>query len=85
MQLAQFPVAPELAKAILASCDGGCSEEMLSIAAMISVPSVFDQSQDRLVLDYMRRCYAVYEGDHLTYLNSARPPAVLHEISHFPL
>ncbi|EQB76931.1 ATP-dependent RNA helicase DQX1 [Camelus ferus] len=37
--LSEFPLAPELAKALLASCEFDCVDEMLTLAAMLTVPS----------------------------------------------
>lgn len=34
--MSEFPVNPQLSKAILASCEFDCVEEMLTIAAMVS-------------------------------------------------
>lgn len=48
----------------------GCSEEILSIAAMISVQSVFTAPKTvRGTADAMRRTFGTYEGDHITLLN----------------
>lgn len=34
--MAEFPLDPQLAKMVIASCDFGCSNEILSITAMLS-------------------------------------------------
>lgn len=34
--LSEFPLPPELAKALLASCEFGCVDEMLTLAAMLT-------------------------------------------------
>lgn len=34
--MAEFPLDPQLAKMLIASCDYNCSNEMLSITAMLS-------------------------------------------------
>lgn len=34
--LSEFPLAPELAKALLASCEFDCVDEMLTLAAMLT-------------------------------------------------
>lgn len=39
--MAEFPLDPQLAKMVIASCDHNCSNEILSITAMLSVPQVF--------------------------------------------
>jgi HrpA-like RNA helicase len=47
-----------------------CSEEILSIAAVLSVQSVFNNNPEmRNQIDAQKRKFAVYEGDHLTLLN----------------
>ena len=40
-KMADFPMEPALAKALTASISLGCSDEILSIVAMITVPTVF--------------------------------------------
>lgn len=42
--MAEFPLDPQLAKMVIASCDSNCSNEILSITAMLSGrpwPTVF--------------------------------------------
>ena len=34
--MAEFPLDPQLAKMVIASCDNSCSNEVLSITAMLS-------------------------------------------------
>lgn len=34
--MAEFPLDPQLAKMVIASCDSNCSNEILSITAMLS-------------------------------------------------
>lgn len=66
VRLAEFPLEPQVSKMILASADAGCSEEVITIAAMLSVQNIFDTTPEA---DRAKRMFAVYEGDHLTYLN----------------
>ena len=68
--LAELPLVPSLGKMLLAAADFGVSEEMLSIAAMLSVQDVFVnvRNQQRAV-DSARRRFAVVEGDHISMLN----------------
>merc|ERR1711988_1090984 len=40
-QIAEFPLDPQLAKMLLVSPKYNCSNEVLSIAAMLSVPRIF--------------------------------------------
>ena len=39
--MAEFPLDPQLAKMLIASTDLQCSNEVLSITAMLSVPQCF--------------------------------------------
>lgn len=67
--IAEFPIEPCLAKMLLASGQLGCTEEILSIAAMLSVPNVFIVGRDRTLSDKLKKKFAVHEGDHVTLLN----------------
>ena len=44
--MAEFPLDPQLSKMLVAAPAFGCSNEVLSIAAMLSVPSVFLRPRD---------------------------------------
>lgn len=70
-RMAEFPVDPMLAKMILASEKYKCSEEILSITAMLSVNnSVFYRPKDKIVhADNARVNFFAPGGDHLTLLN----------------
>ena len=39
--MAEFPLDPQLAKMLIASCEYNCSNEILSVTAMLSVPQCF--------------------------------------------
>lgn len=71
MQLAEFPVDPMLAKILLSSKDYGCSHEIVTIAAMMSVQNVFLQPSKipKEILFEARRRFWVEEGDTLTWIN----------------
>ncbi|KAI8366665.1 P-loop containing nucleoside triphosphate hydrolase protein [Radiomyces spectabilis] len=71
MQLAEFPVDPMLGKILLASGEFKCSEEIVTIAAMLSVQNVFihPPRASKDVVAEARRKFWVEEGDHLTLLN----------------
>ncbi|KAJ1557861.1 ATPdependent RNA helicase, partial [Nowakowskiella sp. JEL0078] len=69
MQLAELPLDPCLGAMLLSSVQQGCSQEILSIAAMLSVQNVFLSGDQRREAEQERRKFAVEEGDHLTYLN----------------
>ncbi|GLE03238.1 hypothetical protein PINS_up012117 [Pythium insidiosum] len=71
-QMAEFPVEPALAKALLSSIRFDCTPEVLSIAAMLSVGDVFVSvrgSKERRgkIMEAMEE-FAQSEGDHLTLL-----------------
>jgi len=69
--MAEFPIEPYMAKMLISSGkEYQCSEEILSIAAMLSIQGAFSFSHDqRHSADAAKRKFAVYEGDHLTLLN----------------
>lgn len=45
--MVEFPLDPTLSKMLIASCEVGCSDEVLSIVSMLSVPSVFFRPRGR--------------------------------------
>ncbi|KAJ2731610.1 DEAH-box ATP-dependent RNA helicase prp22 [Coemansia sp. BCRC 34962] len=69
-KMAEFPMVPELAKALLASVELGCSEEVLTIAAMLSAEgSVFYRPKEKqAAADSKKAKFHQPEGDHLTLL-----------------
>lgn len=68
--MANFPMDPSLGKLIIMSVDYGCSEEMLTIVSMLSVPSVFYRPKERQEeSDAARERFFVAESDHLTLLH----------------
>ncbi|CAG5173522.1 uncharacterized protein ALTATR162_LOCUS7642 [Alternaria atra] len=65
-----FPMDPSLAKLIITATEYECSEEMLTIVAMLSVPSVFYRPKERQEeSDAAREKFFVPESDHLTLLH----------------
>ncbi|KAM0682005.1 Pre-mRNA-splicing factor ATP-dependent RNA helicase dhx15 [Mitosporidium daphniae] len=69
-KMSEFPVDPPMAKMLLTACDLGCSNEILSIVSMLSVPSVFMRPADsRKAADDAKALFAHPDGDHLTLLN----------------
>jgi ATP-dependent RNA helicase DHX8/PRP22 len=46
-KMADFPMEPPLAKMLIASVDLGCSEEILSIVAMLSINNVWYRPKDK--------------------------------------
>ncbi|WPH01691.1 pre-mrna-splicing factor atp-dependent rna helicase prp16 [Acrodontium crateriforme] len=69
-QMTSFPMDPSLAKLVISSSSTyGCSEEILTIVAMLSVPSVFYRPKERLdESDAAREKFFVHDSDHLTLL-----------------
>lgn len=69
-KMADFPMEPALAKVLIASVDMGCSDEMLSIVAMISVQTVFYRPKEKQQeADQKKSKFHDPHGDHLTLLN----------------
>ena len=65
-----FPMDPPLAKLLIVSEEYGCSEEMVTIVSMLSVPNVFYRPKERQEeSDAAREKFFVPESDHLTYLH----------------
>ncbi|CAB3982885.1 probable ATP-dependent RNA helicase DHX35 [Paramuricea clavata] len=70
VNMAEFPLEPMLAKMLLVSGEFGCSEEILSIAAMLQIKNVFvTPSNEKKAAARAKLKFSVYEGDHLTLLN----------------
>jgi len=68
-KMAEFPMEPPLSKMLLASVDLGCSEEIVTIVAMLSVQNVFYRPKDKQALaDQKKAKFHQPEGDHLTLL-----------------
>lgn len=69
--MSEFPLEPELAKMLIASADLNCSNEVLSIAALLSVQQVFMRPKDSArAADEAKAKFAHVDGDHLTLLNA---------------
>ncbi|RYP62084.1 hypothetical protein DL771_009871 [Monosporascus sp. 5C6A] len=70
MRMAELAVEPMMAKTLLTAPSFGCLSEMLTIAAMTSVGSVWIQREgEKKQMESARRKFAAEEGDHLTLLN----------------
>lgn len=66
----QFPLDPMLAVMLIGSSEFNCSNEILTIVAMLSVPSVFVRPpNNKKKADEMKSLFAHSDGDHLTLLN----------------
>ncbi|RMZ75891.1 hypothetical protein DV738_g5205, partial [Chaetothyriales sp. CBS 135597] len=71
-KMADFPMDPGLAKVLITSVDAGCSEEILTIVAMLSIDaqSVFYRPKDKQQqADKKKAKFHDPHGDHLTLLN----------------
>lgn len=70
--LAELPVAPMMGRMLYNAIEMGCSEEILSIIAMLQVQSVFSRpttGQGQLTARVKKRAFEVAEGDLIALLN----------------
>jgi HrpA-like RNA helicase len=68
--MAEFPLDPQLSKLLISSCEHNCSNEVLSITAMLSVPQCFVRpNETKKAADDAKTRFAHIDGDHLTLLN----------------
>ncbi|KAF4126364.1 pre-mRNA-splicing factor ATP-dependent RNA helicase DHX15/PRP43 [Geosmithia morbida] len=66
-----FPLDPALAVMLISSPEFYCSNEMLSITSLLSVPQIFVRpANNRKRADEMKAQFAHPDGDHLTLLNA---------------
>ncbi|KAJ9149953.1 Pre-mRNA-splicing factor ATP-dependent RNA helicase PRP43 [Pleurostoma richardsiae] len=67
----EFPLDPALAVMLISSPEFYCSNEILSITALLSVPQIFVRpNSNRKRADEMKAMFAHSDGDHLTLLNA---------------
>eukprot|EP00163_Fabomonas_tropica_P033310 TRINITY_DN868_c0_g1_i4.p1 TRINITY_DN868_c0_g1~~TRINITY_DN868_c0_g1_i4.p1 ORF type:complete len:1344 (-),score=333.35 TRINITY_DN868_c0_g1_i4:90-4121(-) len=70
-KMVEFPLDPPLSKMLCISEQYDCTADVLTICAMLSVPTVFFRPKDRAEeSDAMREKFFVPESDHLTLLNT---------------
>ncbi|XP_052729023.1 probable pre-mRNA-splicing factor ATP-dependent RNA helicase DEAH5 [Vigna angularis] len=68
-KMTEFPLDPPLSKMLLASVDLGCSDEILTIIAMIQTGNIFYRPREKQgQADQKRAKFFQPEGDHLTLL-----------------
>uniref|UniRef100_A0A665WMF3 Helicase ATP-binding domain-containing protein n=1 Tax=Echeneis naucrates TaxID=173247 RepID=A0A665WMF3_ECHNA len=69
--MSEIPLEPQMAKALLASCEFDCVNEMLTIAAMLSAPSCFLKPPAGMTHEaiHCHRKFQHPEGDHFTLIN----------------
>ncbi len=69
--MSEFPLDPQLAKMLITSPDYGCSNEILSVTAMLSVPNCFVRpAEAKKAADEAKARFSHIDGDHLTLLNA---------------
>eukprot|EP00735_Rhodelphis_limneticus_P008596 TRINITY_DN216_c0_g1::TRINITY_DN216_c0_g1_i1::g.1602::m.1602 TRINITY_DN216_c0_g1::TRINITY_DN216_c0_g1_i1::g.1602 ORF type:complete len:1212 (-),score=306.99,sp/Q54F05/DHX8_DICDI/62.60/0.0,OB_NTP_bind/PF07717.11/8e-30,HA2/PF04408.18/4.1e-30,Helicase_C/PF00271.26/2.3e-11,S1/PF00575.18/1.9e-10,DEAD/PF00270.24/6.7e-07,AAA_22/PF13401.1/0.0002,T2SE/PF00437.15/0.00029,AAA_19/PF13245.1/0.003,DUF1308/PF07000.6/0.015,MIP-T3/PF10243.4/0.031,Flavi_DEAD/PF07652.9/0.042,AAA/PF00004.24/1.6,AAA/PF00004.24/1.3e+ len=68
-KMAEFPLEPPLSKCLIQSVEFGCSDEMLTIVAMLSVENIFYRPKEKQAqADQKKAKFHQPEGDHLTLL-----------------
>ncbi|KAJ4880660.1 hypothetical protein Rs2_37715 [Raphanus sativus] len=68
-KMAEFPLEPPLSKMLLASVDLGCSDEVLTVIAMIQTENIFYRPREKQAqADQKKAKFFQPEGDHLTLL-----------------
>lgn len=69
-KMADFPMDPSMAKVVIAAVNLGCCDEILSIVAMLSLPTVFYRPKEKQAqADHKKAQFHDHHGDHLTLLN----------------
>lgn len=72
LQMAEFPCPPMLAKCLLESAKYSCTLEIVAIASMLMVESIFQSpssGQRSIAARKAKHALSVEEGDLITYLN----------------
>ncbi|MCL7041284.1 hypothetical protein MKW94_007725 [Papaver nudicaule] len=68
--MADFPLDPQMSKMLVVSPSFNCSNEILSISAMLSVPNCFVRpGEAQKAADEAKARFGHIDGDHLTLLN----------------
>ncbi|EIW52868.1 P-loop containing nucleoside triphosphate hydrolase protein [Trametes versicolor FP-101664 SS1] len=68
--MAEFPLDPQLGKMLIASPKFNCSNDVLTIVAMLSVPNAWLRPpKQRKKADVAKALLTVPDGDHLTMMN----------------
>mmetsp|Transcript_24990 Transcript_24990/g.41169 ORF Transcript_24990/g.41169 Transcript_24990/m.41169 type:complete len:459 (-) Transcript_24990:559-1935(-) len=69
--MSEFPLDPQLSKMLIISPKFNCSNEILSITAMLSVAQCFMRPKDaQKQADEAKARFSHVDGDHLTFLNA---------------
>ncbi|GLJ07029.1 hypothetical protein SUGI_0055980 [Cryptomeria japonica] len=68
--MSDFPLDPQMSKMLVVSPEFNCSNEILSISAMLSVPNCFLRPREaQKAADEAKARFSHIDGDHLTLLN----------------
>ncbi|GJV46905.1 probable pre-mRNA-splicing factor ATP-dependent RNA helicase DEAH2 isoform X1 [Tanacetum coccineum] len=68
--MSEFPLDPQMGKMLVVSPEFNCSNEILSVAAMLSVPNCFVRPREaQKAADEAKGRFEHIKGDHLTLLN----------------
>jgi ATP-dependent RNA helicase DHX8/PRP22 len=68
-KMAEFPLEPNLSKMLILSVDLGCSDEILTVTAMLSVENPFFRPRDKQAQADMKKAkFMQPEGDHISLL-----------------
>ncbi|KAF3777656.1 putative pre-mRNA-splicing factor ATP-dependent RNA helicase [Nymphaea thermarum] len=68
--MSEFPLDPQMSKMLVVSPEFNCSNEILSVSAMLSVPNCFIRPRDaQKAADEAKARFGHVDGDHLTLLN----------------
>ncbi|KAI4372026.1 hypothetical protein MLD38_010313 [Melastoma candidum] len=68
--MSEFPLDPQMSKMLVVSPEFNCSNEILSITAMLSVPNCFVRPREaQKAADEAKSRFGHIDGDHLTLLN----------------
>ena len=66
-KMAEFPLEPALSKMLIASVDLGCSEEVVTVVAMLSAQNIFFRPREsQAKADQKHAKFYQPEGDHIT-------------------
>ncbi|KAG6474728.1 hypothetical protein ZIOFF_068667 [Zingiber officinale] len=68
--MSEFPLDPQMSKMLVVSPEFNCSNEILSMCAMLSVPNCFLRPREaQKAADEAKARFSHIDGDHLTLLN----------------
>lgn len=70
LRMSQFPMEPNLSRSLISSVNNSCSDEILTIMAMLSVQNIFYRPKEhRVQADQRKARFNHPYGDHMTLLN----------------